>query len=239
MNSFANLMTIFEEYLCYENCRACGQYCRAHRGLYARIKAVCSSCWPSIISQTPLCQVHNTPNGTFPIVSAARYQGALKKLIYKFKYDADLLLAGDLAELLMAGWGELQDSLYSDSRVPEPIVLVPIPLHPKRLKSRGFNQSELLAQEISRLVRVPVSAAALKRVKNTQAQHDLGKAERVLNLSGAFAGNQLKLSGKTVILIDDIYTTGVTMAEAAQEALSCGAARVMALTIACVDFSPD
>lgn len=227
----ANKISNVCDFWCLEHCRACGSSVKSHRAQHAEIKAVCRSCWSDISSHRPAKRLLAIDEQqSFPIVSAVNYCGPIKKLIYKLKYDGDCLLPGDLSELLMIAWDSYE-------QLNGELLLVPIPLHPKRLKSRGFNQAELLARQLAGLAGLPVDTQALKRIKATEAQHNLGRAERMLNLSGAFRGDCAKVTGKTVVLVDDIFTSGATLKEAAREVLSLGAFKVVGITIACADLS--
>jgi ComF family protein len=113
----------------------------------------------------------------------------------------------------------------------EDAVLVPVPLHWRKEFERGFNQAELLAKEASKILDIPVSKA-LKRRRSTTPQQSLEKAERFKNLEFAFEGLPTKLRGRSVILVDDVCTSGATLAECAREVRRCGATNVVALTVA-------
>lgn len=108
-------------------------------------------------------------------------------------------------------------------------VLIPIPLYKKRYRNRGYNQAEILAREIGRLAHLPV-ADVLIRKKSTNPQKQLSDTQRKKNIEGAFALRQ-GIEYKTVILIDDIYTTGSTLDEAAKVLKNAGVQRVYFLTI--------
>ena len=107
-----------------------------------------------------------------------------------------------------------------------------LPLHPKRLRERGFNQAELLARVIARYTDIPVFNGLI-RVKHTEHQTLLDKAHRKKNLAGAFMINKAsKLLDKTVLLVDDVYTTGATASESSKTLLEAGAKAVYVLTCA-------
>lgn len=110
--------------------------------------------------------------------------------------------------------------------------LVPIPLHKSRMRERGYNQSALLAREISRKTGIPVEEGLLLRTRKTKSQKSLPRQERQNNLKRAFkiSGNDVKLD--TVILVDDVYTTGSTIDAAAKALLAGGIARVYFVTLA-------
>lgn len=112
-------------------------------------------------------------------------------------------------------------------------VILPVPLHKNRLRQRGYNQSELLAKELSRHTGIPMSPHLLERARDTKPQSSLsGRTERIGNLKDAFTCPQPQLiQGRRILLIDDVCTTGSTLVECAHELHRCGAKCVMALTV--------
>lgn len=112
-------------------------------------------------------------------------------------------------------------------------VIIPIPLHPKRKRFRGFNQSEILAEEISAFLKIPVKNNILVRKKYSRPQVGLDKKQRNKNIQDAFGlDSRLEISGQSVILIDDVYTTGSTMNEAAKVLKKGGVKEVIGIVIA-------
>lgn len=109
--------------------------------------------------------------------------------------------------------------------------LVPIPMHPKKRAARGFDQALLLARSLSRLSGMPVEEHLLIRTRMTESSKKLGRTERRKNLRGVFKANTARPIPESVILIDDIYTTGATMDEAARALRKAGAGRVYFLTL--------
>jgi len=112
--------------------------------------------------------------------------------------------------------------------------LVPLPLHPSREKERGFNQSELLAEIISKTFNLPLEKNILIRAKNTRAQAELTDwEERQANLQNAFTvADPENLKGKNIILVDDVYTSGATMSAAAETLHKAGAKKIIGLVLA-------
>ncbi|MBR4581299.1 MAG: ComF family protein [Lachnospiraceae bacterium] len=110
--------------------------------------------------------------------------------------------------------------------------LIPIPLHREKYRLRGYNQAEILADEIGKIISVPVYTSVLLRPNKTKVQKNLGRSERRNNMKKAFhiAENDVKL--KTVILVDDIYTTGSTIGAAAAVLKTVGAERIFFVTLA-------
>jgi len=157
--------------------------------------------------------------------SAVLHEGIIRTRIHQFKFGAQIEWVPSLVELLeiaYAGWG-----------LPEPDVIVPVPLHLKRLKERGFNQSGLLAGELARKLRVPVSFDAIIRKNRTQPQTRLNRRERLKNVKSAFelAGVQ-RVRGRRILLVDDVFTTGTTLSECARVLKrKGGASEVYAVTV--------
>ena len=128
--------------------------------------------------------------------------------------------------------GKNTDDIWENS------VLVPVPLDKNKLKSRGYNQSEELAKELSKVLQVPVVSDFLIKTKSTKPQMELKKEEREKNLLNAFTiksggtSDVPPLSNKKVFLVDDVYTTGSTMQECAKVLRNAGAKSVWGITIA-------
>jgi ComF family protein len=107
-------------------------------------------------------------------------------------------------------------------------LLVPVPLHPLRLRQRGYNQSALIALGTGR----KIDARALERIRDTPPQAGLGAEQRRRNLAGAFRARAERVRGRRVILVDDVVTTGATVEAASRELLRAGAQSVDVLTLA-------
>lgn len=112
-----------------------------------------------------------------------------------------------------------------------PDTLVPVPVHPSRRRKRGFNQAELLAGQVGRRLQIPVCRKGLKRAKKTLPQKELNQQERLRNLQQAFVPGSLPPGVRTVLLVDDIYTTGSTMEACARALKSMGVEKVYGLTL--------
>ncbi len=116
----------------------------------------------------------------------------------------------------------------------KPDVLIPVPLHSARLRERGYNQAELIAEEMGRRYVLPVMSNALKRIRFTSTQTKLDAEERTRNLVGAFRCSDA-VAGKKVVLVDDVCTTGSTLGQCQQELIKAGAARVDAFVLGWVE----
>jgi ComF family protein len=159
--------------------------------------------------------------------SGGRYEGVVKDLILLFKYRGFEVLSEVLADFVLRSLGREED-LWSGIQA-----VVPVPLHPGKEKSRGFNQTVLLAKELARGRNLPVMKGRLVKTKPTAAQTSLQAAERETNLRGAFAVRKAGgLKGKVVLLVDDVYTTGSTIRECSRTLKKAGVGEVRAVTIA-------
>ena len=164
-------------------------------------------------------------NGFDAAYAYGEYEGPLRGLIHLFKYSGVTPLGRPLGDLLSR-------ALPRDARFD---AIVPMPLHWRRLWQRGFNQSALLAGDLSRRTGIPV-ARALRRKRATPPQAGLTRAERRINVSAAFElRGSNRLDGRHVLLIDDVLTTGASASAAATALKRAGAARVTVLTVARVD----
>jgi ComF family protein len=150
-----------------------------------------------------------------------RYEGVARQLIHRFKFGKKPRLAGAVSAPLCA-------ELYANAKGAGAEVVVPIPLHRKRIFGRSFNQSYLIALEVGKTLSLPVDAGVLARVRFTSPQFSLTSVERHKNIKGAFAvRHPEKITGKTVVIVDDIMTTGSTMWEAAKTLKKGGAKKVI------------
>lgn len=111
-------------------------------------------------------------------------------------------------------------------------VLIPVPLHPKRMVKRGYNQAEIIAGETGRILQIPVDTKTVVRKVNTKPQKELNDRERRRNLNSAFAVTGSKLPWKIIVIVDDIYTTGSTVDGVSLALKAAGAEQVYFLTIA-------
>lgn len=195
-------------------CVACGR----------RGELLCSSCLALVQFRDPswVTEVHDiTPlNG---VRSAVEFSGPIRKAVHQFKYGGLRALAPTLGEMLWSDW-------IFDSRPAD--LIVPVPLHSSRLRQRGYNQSALLAHELGRRTGLPVSEQALTRRIATPPQVGLTKQERLLNVRGAFTCESARVRGLSVVVIDDVMTTGATLRACAEELLRAGASQVWGVTLA-------
>ncbi len=152
--------------------------------------------------------------------SAFAYDFPLDRLVQSFKYGHRLALAGFLGRQLADLAAEMNVDL-----------IIPMPLHAKRLRERGFNQALELARPLARATGVPIDATSCQRLRHTPAQAALPWRERVKNIRGAFHCTA-DFSGKRLLLVDDVMTTGASIDECARTLKLHGAASVSALVVA-------
>lgn len=190
-------------------CPLCGRF---HEG--EGEDHLCSRC----LERAPAFSIHR---------SCGAYGGTLKEVILLFKYRKYAPLSRPLA-------GFAERCLASDTKLwAGADFLVSVPLHPARKRERGFNQSRLLARDLGRLRGMTPLDGCLVKVKNVPPQAGLHAAEREANVKKAYAvRRRRKILGKTLILIDDVTTTGATLRECARVLLDAGAKEVRAITLA-------
>ena len=209
---------------------------------------VCSTCWSSILPLTPpLCETCGDPLPTWRLIDTAgsrctrcrripravdrsraigAYDGALRSIVHALKYDGRPTIARHLAARMHAAGAEVLEGAD---------LVVAVPLHRSRERARGFNQ----ARELGRHLGLPMTEA-LARTRPTASQADLPAARRHANVRGAFAWRpQVAVKGRTIVLVDDVSTTGATLNACARVLLDAGAADVRALTAARAPFRGD
>jgi len=217
------------DFLFPRQCVGCGRtgdfFCASCRRSLPRIAGpVCPRCGrpqPSGIA-CPACVNWQSP--LEGIRSPFRFDGAVRQAVHQLKYGNLRALAAPLGDFLA-------DFLTTAGITAD--VIVPVPLHPKRLRERGYNQSALLARRLGEKAGLPVVTGCLVRVKPTPPQaRTAAVAERRRNMAGAFACRNGQLKDQQVLLVDDVATSGATLDAAAAALKAGGAASVWGLTLA-------
>jgi ComF family protein len=174
-----------------------------------------------------------------PYLSASaygNYDGVLRDLVHLLKYQHVLPVAGVLGCMLAETIADLVPRFG-----PVPPLLVVVPLHKTKLRQRGFNQSEAIARAAVKELKTPrlaVSSSVLTRRRATESQTGLSRAQRRLNVRGAFnVARPNEIAGRDILLVDDVFTTGTTVAECARVLRRAGCARIWVATVATVLMS--
>ncbi len=199
---------------------------------------VCPYCEKTITQNGHICEKclikrieKNSPVSLDALLCATEYQ-KISKLVHLFKYNFIQTLGTPLGNLL------IKILLKNNFSLPD--IIIPVPIHKRKLKWRGFNQAEILANIVSQNItpglEIAIRSDMLMRKKNTKAQMKIKmRKERLENLSGAFFVQSLEqknISEKRILLIDDIATTGATLFECAKTLKNFGAKKVFAVVIA-------
>jgi len=229
-NSFLKIFNFTLDAIVPKRCFGCGIFdtwiCDScHSTLPLLTEQNCPICKKVI---TPLgetcvkCKKTTAVDGVF-IVSSYDYD-LLKTLIHNFKYKFIKNLSNPLGLLIAQG--------LMNSHIPLPDLIIPVPLHKRRLHWRGFNQSELLAKSIG--LTITIDSESLIRKKYTTSQVKVkSKEKRINNLKNAFEIiDETNIKNKTILLIDDVITTGTTISECAQTLKNAGARKVTAIVLA-------
>ena len=158
--------------------------------------------------------------------AAVVYEGAVLEAIHHFKYGHQVIAGSQLARFLADfDFAGVEREVFD--------VILPVPLHARRLRERGFNQSLILARALGEKFGIPVDFSLLKRRKFTLTQTGLDKGEREKNIKGAFeVVHRERLTGKKIILVDDVFTTGATVNECARTLRKAGTGDITVLTLA-------
>ena len=213
----------------------------------ARNKLICSGCLknfsPSTSFYCPLCQAKSLAGEVcFSCLPAAKSkfwldrllspfsykEPSVKKMIKAFKYDFIEGLAGPIGKLMSRYLDKIKEEIdFKD------YVVVPTPLHKIKFNRRGYNQSELIAAEVAKHLNLETASDLILKTKPTKDQASLKEEIRNENVKGAFICLKPEsVSGKKILLVDDVYTTGATMNECARILKQAGAAEVWGLVIA-------
>jgi ComF family protein len=168
--------------------------------------------------QLPRTNIHKQKTNSFterflgrvPLYTGASYYhyrkgGLVRKLIYQLKYHGKKEIGIEIGRAY--GRELIETELYKDIDL-----IVPVPLHPQRKRTRGYNQSDMFAMGLSEAMDIPWKADALRRIKSTTTQTQKGKFERLANMDDVFkVKDENILKGKHILLVDDVLTTGATM----------------------------
>jgi ComF family protein len=205
-----------------------GRLCLAcHEDIDARAfeaQDVCHRCARWVPAGTCPCPVRSRRFAGF--AAYGPYTGALREAIHSLKFTGDAALGRELGRRL---------AIIAKTRWPRAKVVIPVPLHASRLLTRGYNQSAVLAREVARGLGAPLDLVSLRRQLAAAEQSGSSRDVRAQNVRGAVEGEGV--AGKTVLLVDDVFTTGATVTECVRTLKAAEATRVFVLTLALADRS--
>jgi ComF family protein len=231
-----NLLRRFIDLLYPPRCLICGAFdddsicnsCLAgfHR-LASPLCTICGEPFSGGIQEDHVCEQCLRKRPFFERVAAPySYDGQIMDAIHRFKYEGKAHMAKGLGPLL-ATFGKER---LSAARNP---LIIPVPLHPKRLRQRGYNQSLLLARHLAAALSASLDFLSLRRIRDTQVQTGLGRDQRRKNVRRAFEVVDRKaVKGRTILLVDDVATTGSTLNECARVLRKAGCDKVHCLVLA-------
>ncbi len=229
------MIELFADILFPSRCAGCG------RPVSSQMNFLCSSCAraiPFLDRSCPVCSGPEPENGTCTVCSGRRwyldtnitvaaYSGIMKNLLRELKFGK--------VRRLHAVLGALACDELSARGVSADLITW-VPMNAKKLRHRGFNQSELIARAVSKKTGIP-SRRLLSERSGTGKQRELGLRDRFINILGRYeAAPGARLAGQSVLLVDDIFTTGATINECARQLMNAGARSVISLTMARADI---
>lgn len=231
------MLSLFADLLFPPRCRVCRTWghdplCAACRGeVVSPRPPLCSRCGIPLGSLTSGalcggCRIEQPPYAVAR--SAALYRGRLRAAIHRFKFEGRQELGSILGALLA-------EFVLTTPSLAIAEVVLPVPLHSSRQRERGFNHAAMLAARVAETLRLPMVEGALLRIAPTLPQTSLGRMERFANVRGAFSVDPRRgplLRGCTLLLVDDVLTSGATAAACARVLLSAGAVEVRVATLA-------
>lgn len=206
-------------------------------------KYLCSACLDKLQKiKPPLCTVCGKPIDDTDVCrcsecsgykyhfsrgyTASVYEGLIKDCIHNFKYNSHTYLGGTLA-------GLMADFASSHIGLNKVDLIVPVPLHWRKLRDRGFNQSVILTKLLSRTLGIPFINKGISRIKALPPQAGLPRKDRIRNSHGIFKVTRPEyFCGKHILLIDDVFTTGATVNECSKMLMDCGAKDVWVFSLA-------
>ncbi|MBQ7975365.1 MAG: ComF family protein [Clostridia bacterium] len=211
----------------YTKCITCGQLMKTTDFFEVTGKTgICKAC----NSHLPIVPVGTTFQEHRSYIeycmAAFFYRAPLRQTIIDFKFKSCISYADIFSKYMY---------IYLSSVIDEddsPELIVPVPLSAERMKERGYNQAELLSRPLAEMLCIPHSTECIKRIRNTKRQSDLLPRHRGANIENAFAAESTIAENKSILLIDDVYTTGSTVRECAKTLVEAGARKVRVFTLA-------
>ena len=206
-----------------DNCQLCRQFLNSRHQ-----RQLCSSCLGQLtLNPTPFSRQSESRSFAFDHAwSVCLYNETAQKLLHSFKYNSKTSLSKTFVPIMI--------DFIDRHHIPldKFDLIAPIPLHPVRLRERGYNQSALLSLGLSEHYGITHTENLLVRQKATHTQTELGAKQRWTNMHGAFRiKNSTEVTGRKILLMDDLFTTGATVHHAAKVLKSAGAQKIAVLTL--------
>jgi ComF family protein len=222
-NALINIKNAYESFIEFAFpplCAGCGEFCDTEylfcKSCQDRIDRYeypfCLTCHHPVISGV---ECGNCGPDSFLLFALGNYTDPLKESIVQFKFKGVTRLAGYFAEELSNKFADRIKDIHSD-------LLIPIPLHPSREHTRGYNQAELLARSLSKVLNINLESDLLMRIHKRKSQARLNDRERADNIKGVFQLQDVEKSTQSIILVDDVVTGGYTASEARKTLISGG-----------------
>jgi len=205
---------ISNSYIYNPICTHCWGFIKKYDGPACRICGI-----PTISDQTIICESCVKGQPFSKILYYGLYEGTLRKAIHLLKFNGLKRLSKPLCSLLIK------------LPLPEADIIIPVPLHLKRLREREFNQTALIGYQLSKELGIPMITNCLTKVKETPAQTSLKRDERLKNVKKTFTALK-SMDSKNVLLIDDVITTGATVKECSDVLMTAGAKSIVVLALA-------
>lgn len=187
----------------------------------------CDNCHADL-ANFPISLYTTTTEIGIPVASTGAHQGILQSAVQALKYHGQPTLGIPFGQRLAQTIQQL-DWTFD--------IIVPVPLHTTRYQERGYNQSQEMAVELAKVINCPNLPDAIERIRGTGSQVDLSREERLKNLDDAFTALPNLITGKTLLLVDDVQTTGTTLSMCAEAAIQAGAVRVYGITVTAATVS--
>lgn len=205
-------------------CICCMRYFkREETEIFENEICICEDCFKKInqYSSEAVLKLHNKIE---LLIVGFSYSGILRKAFMQYKFKNQKIYAHLFSRLLALKTADVIRKMDLN-------IMVPVPLSKERLKERGYNQAELIGKFFATDMIIPYSEKAIYRIRNTKRQSDLNTIERFENVKNAFAADKRIVFKKSILLFDDIYTSGATMNECAFELFRAGACKVVGLSL--------
>lgn len=220
---FGRIMRYFENGAI---CAICRKRCHDIRFEYDGV-GICSECYAGLTKEAA-CDYYDSEGVVFRLFAPFEYKDSIRKALMDLKFNGFKAYAAPIGALIADVLPDYYDYSVYD-------MIIPVPLHETRLKERGYNQAELIAEPIAARFDIELANDVMFRIKNTKRQMELSNSMRQKNLNNAFYAVEEYVKDKRILLVDDIYTTGSTLKNCSKELISKGAREVSAIVV-CENF---